>query len=115
MQWKIYYGDGTTFSSKDGEAREAPRRNIQCIVRADDEVGRYIERMNDFYVWCSERNNWKGVDQFGLYDYLLYEFFPLVLFGRTITEKEYKALYDRAVSDPDMPTKSAKSPHERTI
>jgi hypothetical protein len=113
MKWRIYYGGGSTFSSEDGAPVDAPRRNIQCIVRVDEEVGRYIERMDNFYVWCSDRENWKGVDRFGLYDYMLYEKHTVILFGRTITEKEYKAIYDRAVNDSGMLRKSAMSTHER--
>lgn len=30
--WKIYYSDGTTFSSKDGKPKDAPKTDIQIIT-----------------------------------------------------------------------------------
>lgn len=30
--WRIYYADGSTFSSKDGKWAEAPPFGVQCIV-----------------------------------------------------------------------------------
>ncbi len=30
--WKIWYGDGSTFSSKDGDWVDAPQKNIQMVT-----------------------------------------------------------------------------------
>lgn len=113
MDWRIYYGDGSTVTSDDCTPSVVPKRNVQCIVRPDPDVGRLVERENDYYVWCDQRDNWKGVDQFGLFDYLIEPGVKIVLFGRTLIESEYKEVLMRAVNDPDMPPKSAWHKHER--
>ena len=59
--WKIYYTDGTTFSSKDGAIGQAPRINVQIITvfyskvtddSAHTDFGRNYRKMwhgSDFY------------------------------------------------------------------
>lgn len=115
IDWRIYYGDGSTVTSADCAPEDVPKRNVQCIVRPDEDAGRLVERENDNYVWDYSRNNWKGVDQFGLYDYLIEPGVKIVLFGRTISEAEYSAILERATSDPDLPPKSAWRKTERRV
>lgn len=113
MQWVIHYGDGSRYTDEDGAPELAPKRNVQAIAVADERLGRRIERSNDFYVYVPDRGIWRGVEQFGLYDYLVDNGFKIVLFGRTLTDEEYSLAWKRAVSDPYLPPKSAKSPSER--
>ena len=65
MKWKIYYGDGTTFSSEDGPPELAPATNIQCIIERDERHGRLVLSRFDFYI--HKKDGWYGVDQFGLF------------------------------------------------
>ena len=43
LAWRIYYGDGSTFSSADGAPSDAPSTNVQAIaLEADPTIGRRI-------------------------------------------------------------------------
>jgi hypothetical protein len=94
MEWEIYYGDGSTFSNEDGGPQDAPTRNVQVIVQDDPDVSWVMLTTHDYYVWRKDR--WFGVDKFGLWDYLASDGWKKVLFGRTLTNAEYKAIYERA-------------------
>lgn len=72
--WKVYYGDGSTFSDQDGSPELAPALNVQAIT-------------------CSPEV-WMGGDVFGLMDYLSLPGWKRVLFGRMVTNAEY----DKAVT-----------------
>lgn len=71
MQWKITYGDGSTFSSEDGIHYEAPSRDVQFIKELDDEVGFQIHSRADFYMWNPRMRQWQGSDQGGVVDFAL--------------------------------------------
>lgn len=92
MTWKIYYGDGSTFSSDDGSREEAPARGVQVIIQDDSDIVWTTETGGDYYVWRDGR--WWAVDQFGLYDFLIES--GLVKFGRTITTPEFQDVFEQA-------------------
>ena len=50
-KWKIFYGDGATFSSDDGDIKDAPATNVQIIVQAHDDTGRYHQSGREILVW----------------------------------------------------------------
>ena len=110
LAWRVYYGDGTTFSSEDGGPADAPGRNVQVIVQADERVGRCLLSQHDYYVW---RGEWIGVDLFGLFDYLVDTGWARVLCGRMIPHKAFRDAYQAAKADPDFPPRSGKLPKER--
>ena len=90
MTYRIYYGDGNM-----SEDVIASARDVQVILQVDPERGPYFQSSDDYYV---DRDGvWVGVDIFGLFDYLLDT--GLVLFGRTITGKEFSAIYQKAKGD----------------
>lgn len=93
MAWCIYYGDGSTYSSEDGDS--PPARGVQVILQDDPSVGVAAVTGLDYYVRDGER--WRPVDIFGLYDFLLDT--GLVLFGRTITSEEYREVMRQAMAD----------------
>lgn len=109
--WRIYYGDGSTYSSDDGAAFCAPARGVQAIVSPDELVGRFCDTQCDYYVWDGA---WLGVDHAGLLDYLgRVGFAKYVLQGRTIPGETYRAIMERARTDPGFPEKTARLPKER--
>lgn len=111
MIWRIYYGDGSTFSSDDGVPSEAPSCNVQAIAQvADPAIGRRTCSRYDFYWFDGE---WHGSDLFGLFDYLMRYSPSIVKFGRVLPRLEFEAILNRAVSDPDLVPKVAWDPHER--
>jgi len=79
-KWKIYYGDGSTFSNEDGEPSLAPTTNVQVVVCQP---------------WV-----WQEGDLFGLYDYLMQPGLKVVKFGRTIESSKYQEIANFARSDP---------------
>lgn len=111
MDWRIYYDDGSTYSSEDGCAENAPAFGVQAIVQRDfdDEihnVGRYVLSSpmvdgNDYY-WF-ERGAWYGGEIFGLWDYLSRLGPRKVIFGRVVEKGRFREIRDRAMADPDFP------------
>lgn len=110
VPWRVYYGDGTTW---DGDPFDAPGLNVQAVVQADAEVGRHVVTGFDFYWWEASHDRWWGGDLFGLWDYLSREGPRKVIFARTMMNAEYRAVFDRAVADPDFAPKSAVLRDER--
>jgi len=105
VDWRIYYGDGSTYSDDDGPPELAPKRDVQTIAQRNELVGRRIERGDNFYVWTD--HGWRGCDQFGMFDYLIQPGTKVVLFGRSLSDNEYRNVLGRACKDPDLPAKSA--------
>lgn len=115
LEWRIYYGDRTTYSSEDGSPFDAPPDNVQAIVFVDPTVGRGIVAKRSIYYWVPEEGQWSGLmDQlgYGLFDYLRQPGARKVIFGRTISNAAYDAVIRQAVTDPDFPVKSANLPGE---
>ena len=101
MKWKIYYGDGSTFSDQDGAAENAPAVNVQVIVVENPNHNWVTIAGNDYFVW-QERGGWYrwwGADWFGMVDYLLQPGWKKVLFGRMIDEETFNGLFRLANKD----------------
>lgn len=105
--WRIYYSDGTTYDQGQGGA--VPARDVQVIVQKSQEVGWHTRAGDDYYV--QKGDEWVGVDIFGLFDYLLDT--GLVLFGRTVTNKEFQEVIKRALADREFGLKTGYLPKER--
>jgi hypothetical protein len=112
VRWRIYYGDGTTASDGAGDLYTVRSTNVQAIVQADDDVGRYVLHSADFYWWDRDAGQWFQSDQFGLWDYLSRPGPAKVLFGRSLANVQFKDLLDIALTDPDFPPKSGRRPGE---
>ncbi len=109
MRWRIYYPDGLTFDGDgEGDLELAPARGVQAIVQKN-ERGWHTETGGDYYVW--KDGLWVAVDIFGLFDYLIET--GLVKFGRTITNTEYREIYQRALDDADFGRRDGLLPGER--
>jgi hypothetical protein len=53
-KWKIFYDDGTTFSSSDGEAKEAPMDGVQVIVEWFDNGTIKVTEGMEYYWWTGD-------------------------------------------------------------
>ena len=109
LEWRIYYGDGSTFSNEDGEPQFAPAMNVQVIVVKDtadtiNNVGRRLWFGRDYYWW--DDGEWIGGDHFGLYDYLQRPGWRRVLFGRSVPARRFIETRRKALADPDFPAYS---------
>lgn len=111
-KFKIFYGDGATYSDADGSPWDAPRRNVQAIIGPDKANGRYILAQHDAYWWDEIRRRWFGGDRYGEWDYLDQLGPKVVLRGRFISNEEYASCIAAALNDPDFPPKSARDQGE---
>jgi len=93
--WLIYYGDGVVTGSEVTDPYSLYKRSdVQVIIQPDPSHVWYSQCGDDYYIWHSRR--WWGVDQFGLYDYLLQPGEKCVLFGRTITNERFNQIFAQA-------------------
>ena len=113
LDWRIYYGDESTFSSDDGEPQDAPSRDVQVIASPYERVGRRLVNRHDFYWYDVTDREWRGGDFFGFWDYLTLTGLKIPKFGRNIKLEDFDAIYQRAKNDPDFPRKSAMLPGGR--
>ena len=114
MQYRIYYGDGTTF---EGPVEEAPAVDVQVVVVADQrgspyELGRKVLKGWDWYA-CYE-TDWVGFNGAAdLADHVLYNLprIKRILKGRMLPKEQWEALLKQAAEDPGFPRKSARDPN----
>lgn len=124
--WKVHYGDGSSFSNRDGDPSTSPGLNVQVIAQPNQEVGRELLCRKDYY-WF-ESGSWYGGDISGLWQYLriarvdftinIFELFEqlkssgLVKFGTTIPNDRFQEVYHLARDDIGLPAKSGYLPNE---
>lgn len=93
MAFKIFYDDRCEYDSESGD--DMPGRGVQVIVQDHPGIGAEIITGADYYV-CDADGCWRGVDIFGLFDFLLES--GNVVFGRLIREAEYDAIVQKAMA-----------------
>lgn len=111
INWRIYYGDGSTFDSTNGGPASAPCLNVQIIVEPDPKVGRRMLHAHDYYWWGEKW--WVGGDLFGLWDHMSQPGAKIVKFGRTLPIVDFDSLYQRAKIDGAFARKSGQLRTER--
>ena len=97
MRWRLYYGDGSTFSNEDGVPDQAPSTNVMCVAWYDDDNRRRLAHSADYY-WYDE-GRWVGSDLFGLWDYLARTGPKTVKFGRMMGDEAYRRVMSHAMND----------------
>lgn len=104
--WCIYYGDGTTFSSSQGNPSDAPGRNVILIAQVRDATGCDYHSGWDWYFY-HEDFGWWGCDRSGMEDQMLEEWKSIkrIVMGRSISNEKYKDIISRAKKE--MPKQSA--------
>lgn len=108
IDWRIYYGDGSTFDSSMGAPADAPGLDVQIVAEASELLGRELIHGYDYYVYDAALfDGWTSVDLFGLWDYLSKPGAKVVKFGRMVRHETFSATLARALDDPDLPPKSA--------
>jgi hypothetical protein len=68
-EWVIWYDDGSSYSSLDGPAADAPRLGTEAIAMLDPDTGRSIDWGRDWY-WLTDAG-WTSGDQMGVLDFLM--------------------------------------------
>lgn len=108
MSYRIYYGDGSTY---DGDPESAPGLGVVVVAQDDPDVGRMLMCRWDFYCWHGEQ--WWGHDLVGLVDCLATPGWNRVLIGRTVSQDDWRRIYEAAESDPTFGPRTASKPLER--
>ena len=93
LDWRVYYGDGTTYSSQDGEPEDAPPGNVMCVVWYDEDNRRKIAHNAYAYVWDGF---WYGADDAGYWQYMLEPGVKIVKFGRMNKDGKFRKIMSRA-------------------
>ena len=113
MNWKIYYGDGLTFSDHNGDPADSPAFNVQAIVVRDLDVGRQVLQAYDWYYYMD--GEWHGSKgDFSMLEQVINncQKIEAVRPGRVIRTSLFKEIFDNAINDPDFPIKSGRKKTE---
>jgi len=115
IDWRIYYGDETTFDSTQGNPNDAPTLNIVSIVSMEKkgfkevhDVGRIVFHQWDYYIYRTSIG-WYGVKgEVDLLDHLLSSFkdIEVILKARMVELNTFKKIFKRSIEDPDFPRKT---------
>jgi len=99
-QWKIYYSDGSTFSSNNGTWEEAPDQDVQVVILyypRKDRLGRPTRSLMsgaDYYFRTSHGFS-KSFDDFSLV-------IGVVKFGKWTTDENFESILEKAINDYDI-------------
>ena len=99
--WKIYYADGSTFSSDEGSHEEAPGDGFICVVGYTPAGDRYILHGKNHYRWDDELGMWFGMDWHGVLDFVRWKCH--FKDGRMVDGDRFRDLMNMAHRDPDFP------------
>lgn len=103
-EWRIYYWNGATFDSNDGNPVDAPQDGVICIVGYSRHGRRYIACGYNWYRWEPDDRVWLGIDWHGIIDRLrMGGGFIAFKEGRMMSNDGFQAMMARAHRDPDFP------------
>lgn len=110
-EWIIFYEDGSTFSSDDGDPGDAPQDGVIVVAYQSDKAGRVLRHSAEFYAWhqlSGGRGEWVPHTKVGLKYYLSKEDEPgIYVNGYAVPDERWQQVYQQALDDPRMPAKSA--------
>ena len=90
-RWIIFYTGGDIFTSAMGSPWEAPRRDIQSIASSRPGGGHYNVNQRDYYYYEADNGGWNEAnDLFTVWDHLIRADRPLVVFGRMLSDENWK-------------------------
>jgi hypothetical protein len=107
IEWRIYYADGTTFDSTQGEPWDAPGTRVIIILQRHHDVREkpYFVWRGDYYLWKHDR--WYAVDygallQYWFQDQLHLKHHRASLSGETVDNPTWTRITELAGKDPDF-------------
>jgi len=90
-RWIIFYTGGKIFTSAMGSPWQAPRRDIQSIASSRPGGGHYNVNQRDYYYYEAENGGWNEAnDLFTVMDHLVRADYPLVAFGRMLSDANWR-------------------------
>jgi hypothetical protein len=98
MWWRVYYDDGSCFTSQEGTPFDAPRRGVQIIVQEKD-GGHELVWGRDHFYFEPKSGGWCTSDLFGALDHLMRAERQCLLFGRWLNDDEFRELHRRVRED----------------
>ncbi len=107
--WKIFYNDGTTFSSDDGIPTASPSVGVVCIIQPNIMLGREIINRFPCYFW--DGRLWKGSSFYQVFDALLNrQTVEAFIEGFIPQRDDFRTIWEAAFDDPDpeIPEKTAR-------
>lgn len=96
--WRIYYGDGSTYSDTDGSPEKAPCGGVQCVAWYDEDKRRRLAHGQDYYIYDGD-GRWFGCDAAGFWQYMGETGFKVVKFGRMIADGKFRSVMSKAMND----------------
>ena len=116
-RWWVVYGDRSIYAGAGAEsAYNAPGRDVQVVISTSLEHGFEVWRPwkeTSYFVYFPDSDRWRGVDLFGLWDYLCEPGPKKALFGRTMFDEEWQDLLAWVTDHPALPPKTGWRPGER--
>jgi len=96
--WRVYYEDGTTFDSAQGEPWESPVWGVVCIAQRTTEYDKVLCSGVPWYVFRSDWGFWQELDTVGFHDVLFNNarHVTVVRPGRYIKTKQFTDIWQRA-------------------
>ena len=107
MDWKIRYGDGSTFTNKQGTPRDAPVWDCQTVQEATGKEGVLRLHSKAYYWFDDDLGQWACGDFVGMLDFVLRT--TSVKVGRNMRTEDFETLWTDVVNDPDFPSKSQRN------
>lgn len=116
LLWRLYYGDGSTYSSDDGPPDSSPGWNVQVVVVPDARVGRKVIREFELYYFEDAAARWHGTKNVEaiIEKHCFRIAISGVSRGRWIGDAEFDAIVERAMTDPGFPRRSGNLPTGET-
>lgn len=99
--WRIYYADGSSFSSEDGDPKSAPFDGFICVVGYTPAGDRYICHGKNHYFFDEETDMWFGYDWHGVLDYVRHR--HGFKEGRMVDGDKFRQIMNAAHRDPEFP------------
>ena len=94
-EWVVLYDDGSVLDS-DTDLRDIPRLGVEVVAQYNEDTGYDLFRTDgDYFVYDRDRGGWRITDRTGVDDHLNIVSFPLVLFGRNMSDEGFRALLKR--------------------
>lgn len=105
VDWKVFYADGSTYSSKDGPPEKAPKDYAEVVMQYEPfrdrrDIISGAGTTYQYYCWHGDR--WIIHDDSGLEQYnALFKDKAIVLRGFYIEDEKFWAIHQQAVDDPE--------------